>query len=231
MVRSQANIVPELMDQPALPLADTHRALDDLDRVNRWLVGHHALKQSILPRLESSRAKQSLLDLGTGTGQVPTAAAQIAARKGLDLQILGVDRKLSHLVYGRELGILQLRVVADAQALPFRDGSVDWTTSNLFFHHFGSEQNQQILAEMRRVATSGALVVDLRRSLLARLFIRFFLRVLRVAHVAAWDGRASVANAWSMREVQQLLGAEPPLELRRRFPFRFSLVLPPTSTP
>jgi hypothetical protein len=39
------------------------------------------------------------------------------------------------------------------------------------------------------------------------------------------DGRVSVRRAWTIPEVARLVDGEPVLELRRRFPFRFSLVL------
>ena len=231
MARPNKNPLPELMDQETLPLADTHRALDDLDRVHRWLLGCHAVRRALLPRMRTEPVQQTVLDLGTGSGQVANAVVDCARQYGITLRILGVDRKLSHLVYGRRQGIPQLRVVANASTLPFADRTVNWCISNLFFHHFTHDQNHRILTEMQRVATSGALIVDLRRSWLARRLIGPVLRLLQVAWVASHDGRTSAANAWSFDELCGLLDGQEPVELRRRFPFRFSLVLRPAHPP
>ncbi len=227
MARPDKKPLPELMDQTTLPLADTHRALEDLDRVHRWLLGCHAVRRALLPRLMTEPVQQTALDLGTGSGRVAAGSVECARRYGITLRIVGLDRKLSHLVYGRRQGIPQLRVVADARALPFGDQTVDWCVSNLFFHHFTPDHNHQILTEMQRVGMRGALIVDLRKSRIARRLIGPLLRLLRVAWVADHDGRTSVANAWSLDELSGLLDGREPVELRRRFPFRFSLVLGP----
>jgi ubiquinone/menaquinone biosynthesis C-methylase UbiE len=231
MVRLDKKLRPELMDQTALPLADTHRALDDLDRVHRWLLGCHAVRRALIPRLDTDRLQQTVLDLGTGSGQIAVSTVDCARRYGITLRIVGVDRKLSHLLYGRRQAAPHLRVVADARTLPFGDQAVDWCMSNLFFHHFTHDHNHRILTEMRRVTTGGALIVDLRRSWLARRLIGPLLRLLRVAWVADHDGRTSVANAWSLDEVSQILDGQEPVELRHRFPFRFSLLLGPPAHP
>lgn len=231
MARLEKKPQPELMDQTALPLADTHRALDDLDRVHRWLLGCHAVRRALIPRLDTDRLQQTVLDLGTGSGQVANGVVDCARRHGITLRIVGVDRKVSHLVYGRRQGIPQLRVVADARQLPFGDQTIDWCISNLFFHHFTHDHNRRILTEMQRVAIGGTLIVDLRRSWLARRLIDPMLRLLGVAQVALHDGQISISNAWSLDEVSQFLDGQEPVELRHRFPFRFSLVLGPAHPP
>ncbi len=221
---------PELMDQPGLSLAETERALADLERVNRWLFGIGATLRTMLPLLAAGPPRQSVLDLGTGSGQVPEVLARKARRRGVELTVVGIDRKLSHLVIGRRRRPRQLRVVAQARALPFRDGAVDWSLSNLFFHHFEHAGNRLVLAEMRRVARRGAVVVDLRRSRLAPFVVPLLLTLVGTARVARYDGRLSVHQAWDLDEVEALVAAAPtwglPAQLRRRFPFRFSLVLP-----
>lgn len=227
MERLANGLRPELMDQPSLSAADAERALLDLERVNRWGFGLGPLVRTLLPRLRRGPRRQTLVDLGTGTGQVPATLAARAARHGVRLTVLGVDRKLGHLACGRRRGHRQHRLVADARSLPLADGTVDWTASNLFFHHFDEAENGRILDEMRRVATRGAAVVDLRPSRLAALLVRLLLALLGAGYVARYDGRVSVEQAWEIGRVRRFLASETPAELRRRFPFRFSLLLAP----
>ena len=225
---------PELMDGE-LPAVEAARALGDLDRVNRWLQGTGAVVRTLLPHLVARGGSQLLVDLGTGTGAVVAALARRARRRGAAVTVVGVDRRLAHLVAGRARGIPQLRVVASADALPFARASADWVVSSLLFHHFDGRQNLAILDEMVRSARRGAAVVDLRRSRFAARLVRWLFPLLGVGSVARHDGALSIAQSWTVEEVRQLLGRRPGgfevVELRRRFPFRFSLVLAPRETP
>jgi SAM-dependent methyltransferase len=217
----------ELMDDPDLGLDATERALEDLDRVTGWSGGVLTVRRTLGPRLAAGPRRQSLLDLGTGSGLVPAALAVDAARDGVDLLTVGCDRKLSHLLYGRRRGHRQLRVVARAQELPFIDGAFDWSLSTLLLHHFDRAGNLLVLAEMRRVTRAGVVVVDLCRSVLAPRLFRLLARLIRMGPVARHDGLVSLEEAWSAAEMRQLAGDLPVIELRRRFPFRLSLVIGP----
>ena len=218
---------PELMDDPGLGLEETERALADLDRVTFWSGGLLPLRRAVARRLVAGPRRQSLLDLGTGSGLAPARLAHAAARAGVRLQTVGCDRKLSHLLYGRRRGREHLLVAARAEELPFADGAFDWSLSSLLLHHFGDAANRRVLAEMRRVARAGAVIVDLRRSRLARLLFRPLAALLRMGPVATYDGLVSLEQAWSTAEVERLAEGLPVIELVRRFPFRFSLVIGP----
>ena len=221
----------EIMDRLDLPAADAERALRDLRRVNRMTLGAGSLVRSLLPRLAEADERgeagepQSVADLGTGSGDAAEALSRAALETGRPLRVVGVDRKLSHLLVGRDQGTEQLRVVADVAALPFRDGALDWTVSTLLLHHFDGDESRAVLAESVRVSRRGSLTVDLRRSRLAPALIRLVLPLLRVGPVAYYDGKVSIDQAWSLDEAADLAAGFEALELRRRFPFRFSLLL------
>jgi SAM-dependent methyltransferase len=220
------------MDEPHLDWAQNRRALADLDRITRLLLGFGSIQRSVLPRVLAAGARtQLLIDIGTGSGIAAARVAAAAARGGKALRVVGVDRKLTHLVLGRRFGISQLRVVASAEALPFRSGAADWALSTLFWHHFDLAANRAILAEARRVARLGVMVVDLRRSRVAAGLARVLLPAAGAGPIARQDGYVSLACAWSLDEVREAAadatGDWQIAELRRRFPFRFSLVLVP----
>lgn len=215
----------EILDRPSLPYEQRRRALADLARVNRWLLGHRALLATLVERIAAGSRRQRLLDVGTGGGDASDRLARAVARRGRELQVVGLDRRLSHLLIGRARGIPQLRVVASAEALPFRDGAFEWTLSTLFFHHFDAGTNRRILAQMRRTARRGAVVVDLRRGRLTTLLARLLLPLLGLAYTARHDGFVSTARASTLDEVAEITAGLPVEELRGRFPRRFSLVL------
>ncbi len=222
---------PELMDDPALGLAETERALADLDRVTFWSGGLLPARHTLARRLATGPRRQALLDLGTGSGLVAAKLATTAARAGVRLLTVGCDRKLSHLVYGRRRGHRQLRVVARAEELPFAGDAFDWSLSTLLLHHFDRAESLLVIDEMRRVARAGAVVIDLRRSRLASLLFRPLAALLRMGAVATYDGVVSLEQAWTAAEIERLAAELPVVELRRRFPFRLSLVIAAAAVP
>jgi len=228
--RKHQRRTPELMDSPGLGLGETERALTDLERINQWTLGLMAPRRTLREHLVDEGRTQTLLEIGTGGGQVSAVLVRDARRHGIALRTIGLDFKLSHLVIGRRRGHEQLRVVASAEHLPFRTGAVDWSLSNLFFHHFDRPENSRILAEMRRVCRRAALVVDLRQSFPARLLARLLLPLLGAGRVALYDGKLSADQAWPLDRVEELTLAHETSELRKRFPFRFSLVMGPASS-
>ncbi|HUO86248.1 MAG TPA: methyltransferase domain-containing protein [Thermoanaerobaculia bacterium] len=215
----------ELLDGDDLDVRAQQAALGELRRVNRWLLGHRSVHRTLLGRLASGPAEQRLLDIGAGGGEVAEGLVRRARVAGRRVRLIGLDRKLGHLLAGGARRRSQLRVVADARHLPLRDGAVDWSLSTLFFHHLDEDGNRRVLAEMRRVARRGAAVVDLRSSPLARRLGPLLIAGLGVGRVTRHDGRLSLARAWSLAAVAGLVAGQPVEELRRRFPFRFSLVL------
>lgn len=218
---------PELLDRDDLDPAEAAASLAELRRVNRWLFGHAPVRRALDARLAAGPDRQLLLDVGTGSGEVAAGVAARAARAGRRVRVIGLDRKLDHLLAGGPRRRRELRLVADARALPLRDGAVDWSLQTLFFHHLDADDNRTTLAEMRRVARRGAAVVDLRASRLARLLGPLLIASLGVGRITRHDGRISLRRAWSLPAVAALAADQPVEELRRRFPFRFSLILRP----
>lgn len=217
----------EILDRESLDPETVERVLDELRRVNRVLCGYTPVLRTLLPRLRRSGGRPLVLDIGTGGGDVMERLAAAAARRGPRPALVCVDRKLAHLLVCLRRHPERLRVVADARALPFRDDAVDWSLSTLFFHHFGSTDNRAILAEMVRIARGGAAVVDLRESLPGRWLGNLLIACTGAGPVTRHDGRVSLRNAWPLdraRELAEGMGLEV-VEARRRFPFRFSLVL------
>lgn len=218
----------------ALAYEEARRALGDLDRVNRLLQGVGAARRVLVPRLAPdgnpppAGEPASLLDVGAGTGELTRSVARSAERRGARVRLVILDRRVTHLAVAgerRRSGETLLRVAASVEALPFRDGAFDWTMSNLLFHHFGGRANREILAEMLRCARRGAAVVDLRRSRVAPWLVRLVFPLLGIGRVARHDGLLSLAQSWTRAEVGELVRDLPVVELRRRFPFRWSLVL------
>ncbi len=209
----------ELLDEHDAPREDMERSLRDLRRINRYLGGiriYRALVRRFAP--------VSILDVGTGTADSLEAVPDVRTRIGLDF-------KIDHLLFLRE-GSRVLRVVGDAQRLPFRDGAVDLVTSAHFFHHFSPEENAAILAESLRVVRRGVAVNDTRRHY-APLLLVLLLGALRlVGRITRYDAPASVRQGYTLAEARAIAASAGAArrgasrwDVIRMWPYRFAILL------
>ena len=204
----------ELLDVEEVPAADRERSLRDLRRINKFLGGVQ-LYRWIVRRF----APRSILDLGTGTSDLLEAVPHVALRVGLDF-------KLEHLLYLRELAPHVHRVVGDARHLPFREGALDLVTSSHFFHHFSPEENEAILQESLRVGRNVAMT-DTKRSWITLWFIQLVSALRLVGRVTRLDGPASVRQGYTYDEVRSIAERfrAAKSEVVQKLPFRFVLML------
>ena len=217
----------EILDRLDLPLEETSRALLDLAKVNRWLFGSRALRVTLLPLLlRTMRARFTLLDVAAGAGDAMAPLRRAVRSSGAELEVVSLDRKLSHLLQGRRRGHIKGAVVARAERLPFVASSFDWTASSLFFHHLDDDGKREVIGEMTRVSRNAAIIIDLRRSRWAGWALRVSSVLLRMGAIARDDGLVSIRRSWTVREWKVFLGPGT-ADLKRRFPARVALVVPP----
>ncbi len=158
----------EYLDQPETSEETVSRSLRDVALANRLFGGARALLAELAPTLHALAARgtpSTLLDVGTGRGDLPALARRAADRLGLRLTAVGVDSSAALARDCRDNGVVALQ--ADALALPFLDASVDVVTCSQVLHHFDGEPMLALLREMHRVARVRVVVSDLRRSYVA----------------------------------------------------------------
>jgi ubiquinone/menaquinone biosynthesis C-methylase UbiE len=156
----------------------------------------------------SSYEPLTILDVATGSADIPLAIARWAARRGRQVSILALDLHPATLSLARAWLASQDRAASapirfirgDALALPLADRSVDYAISSMFFHHLSDAQALAALREMLRVARRGIIVNDLLRSPLARVGIG--LLTLGAGPIDRHDARVSVRKAWRRAEVE-----------------------------
>jgi len=227
---------PELMDDPALDAESHAGALRGLARINRvcraadalWPHVEHAL--SSIPI--SSPAPLSLLDLATGSADVPIELARRARKAGHPLDVSACDASRTALAIAADrareanvsLALQQRDVVADG--LSHVDASVDIVTCSLFLHHLTESDVVGVLASMRRVARKLALVSDLRRCPIGLAAAHIAGRVLTRSPVVRIDAVRSVRAAFTESELRRLANSAGMTEARivRQWPFRMLMV-------
>ena len=201
-LRAWAARSTELLDDPAADERDVVASLRDIARINRAFGGAAAAAQRLDEFLRpiAPGSTISLLDVGTGAGDIPRAAAARAARRGISLQLIGLERiKAAAREAARDGGVAAL--VADGGQLPFRSASVDLVLCSKVLHHLPGEPGQQLLREMNRVARLGVVVADIRRSVIAAAGIWLASFPMRFHPATRRDGVISVFRGFSPLEL------------------------------
>ena len=205
-----------------LPRVPEPEVMDDAEEVSAY---SSAAAQEYLSHIDDSFVRHALrlarhspglaLDIGSGPGEIVCKLA----RHLKDWQLIGVDysenmiraalqnlRDLTQGSQGNELPAGRLDfMVADANRLPFLDGTFDLVVCNSVLHHMA--EPGRLFVEMARVAKpSGAMLLrDLRRP--SRFAYPFHVR---------WHGRhylgtmyklycSSVRAAYTCRELEGML--------------------------
>ncbi len=201
----------EWMDDPAADPIQLEKSLRFIRRVNAWLGYTRATLRHLdrfARRWERGREVR-ILDVATGSADVPLAVLRWAAKRGHDVRIVAVDlgaricdaaaqAARAAGVSAEKLQVLQ----ADATRLPFADGSFDYAMTSMFLHHLDEEQVVQVLREMDRVSSRGILAADLVRR--RRAYFWISLLTLAANPMVRHDARLSVAQAFSRAEVESL---------------------------
>lgn len=192
---------PELMDAPGLPPAEVEDAYRVLRRVNRQLGNLWAIRREFRRFLAEdgpAGAPASVLDLGSGSGDIPLALGQLVGG-GPTAPMIALDRDATAAGAARRQGLAV--VLGDALRLPFEDRAVDLVTAVKFAHHFADAPLRQLLAEMARVARRRVVVLDIRRHRLAYWGFLAWSRVFTANRLVRYDGPLSVLRGFTRGEL------------------------------
>ena len=222
-------VEPELMDDPRLDPREHARALRGLARLNRVSRPESALWPDLDRACRGSNGPVRVLDLATGSGDVPLGLLRRAQRRGWTVEVAGCD--LSPLAIetaqarSRRCGDDAARFFRhDVIAQPLPDG-YDVITCCLFLHHLSQEQAIGLLDEMKRAARRLVLVSDLRRSRTGPTVIGATSRLVTRSRVVHADAVRSARAAFTMEEaaIMATRAGMHDAEIRTGGPYRFVL--------
>jgi SAM-dependent methyltransferase len=197
----------EWMDAPDADPEDLRRSLAFIRKVN-VLFGYTRATLSHFKRFSAGwkpGQRIRILDVATGSADVPKAILRWASLAGFDVRMVGIDLHARTITEAAKKGNDNPRLSlarADAMHLPFADGSFDYALTNMFLHHLDDDQVASVLREMSRVARSGVVVADLSRNARAYRWIGLF--TLLANPMVRHDARVSVAQAFTRDEVLAL---------------------------
>lgn len=209
----------EILDSPDVDPGIVRRSLADVARANALFGGISSALSEVKEALKEAPRDATLLDVGTGLGDIPCRAREEARRNGIELTTIGLDSALE-LASASQCSI-DFAVCADALRLPFADNSIDIVMCSQVLHHFTGRQASELLREMDRVARVRVIVSDLRRSWIAAAGLWLVSFPLRFHAVSRHDGVVSVMRGFTPEElvdtVYEAIARRPVAHRRRGF--------------
>jgi len=193
------------MDRPVDVPDELERNLADIEFANRWLGGIAPIRREV--RRTGAR---TILDVGSGGGDVAQALVRDGRRRGADVRVTCLDRSPEMLAIARRRtgGDERLTFVyGEGERLPFGDAAFDVVTCTLALHHFEPPAACELLRELRRVARLTPVVGDLTRSRLAFAATWLYARVTTRNRLTRHDAPLSVRRAYEPREALTLARA------------------------
>ncbi len=209
----------EILDEEGLDPALVIRSMQDVERANWFFGGSSAAVAELVPAFAKSNGTLSILDVGTGTGDIPARARKRAGKAGVSVLTVGLDS--AEELAGASRARHDAVVCGDALLLPFPDRSFDVVLGSQILHHFDDRAAIQFLTELNRVARIRVVVSELRRSWFAIIGLWIGSFLLRFHPVSRHDGIVSIRRGFTSAEledfVQQAVGRTPKITHRALF--------------
>jgi SAM-dependent methyltransferase len=195
----------ELMDRPQPVSAELESDLENIRELNRWF-GSYALISMFLSRWIKPGARLRIVDLATGSGDIPRLIAEHGRKVGAELQIDALDRQSATLEIAKRLSVRYPEIsLVEGDVLKWQPTEpYDIVFCTLALHHFSEDDAVRLLQRCRELSRKFALVSDLLRSWFGTLGVHFLTATMFREPMTKHDARLSLARAFSFSEMSQL---------------------------
>jgi len=207
MKRSFDPAVLEMMDRPQPVSAELERDLERIRLLNRWF-GSYRLVLGFIRRWIRPADKLRVVDLATGSGDIPRLIVDYARRISANVEIDALDWQPATLEIAKRLSVNYPEIsYREANILEWNSiKTYDITLCTLALHHFSDEDAAQILRRCREVSKGFVLVSDLRRSFSLIAGVYLLTTLIFREPMTRYDARLSAARAFSFSEMRELAG-------------------------
>jgi 2-polyprenyl-3-methyl-5-hydroxy-6-metoxy-1,4-benzoquinol methylase len=205
MKRNFDPAVLEMMDRPQPVSPELERDLERIRQLNRWF-GSYWLVLSFMRRWIKPATHMRLVDLATGSGDIPRLIADYARKIGAHIEIEALDRQPATLEVATKLS-------AGYPEIYYHEGNIlewhsveryDIVLCTLALHHFSDEDAVSVLRRSRELSRRFVLVSDLRRGFLLQTGVYFLTTLIFREPMTRFDARLSAVRAFSFSDTRDL---------------------------
>jgi ubiquinone/menaquinone biosynthesis C-methylase UbiE len=192
------------MDRPQPVSAELEVDLRNLRQLNRYF-GSYRLIEHFLRRWLDPGTEMRILDLATGSGDIPRLIVDQARKIDAAVRIDAVDQQGSTLEIARALSRDYPEIeFVQGDVLAFAREPYDVVLCSLALHHFAENDAVTLLRHCRALSKKYVLVSDLRRGWLASAGVRLLTTLFFREEMTQVDARLSAARAFSFAEMRSL---------------------------
>lgn len=196
------------MDTAPLSVEEMRTTLGFLERTNRWCGGAGVVLGYLTAwsRRWPAGGTIRMLDVGTGSADIPVAIVAWARARGLNVAVTGIDpvREVVAVARERTAGYPEITIEqADLNSLAEGHETFDYVTASLLLHHLPPDEAAGALQDMDGLSTRGIIVSDLHRTRTGYAAVWLLSRLLGNA-VVRHDGPLSVRRAFRPEELDDL---------------------------
>jgi 2-polyprenyl-3-methyl-5-hydroxy-6-metoxy-1,4-benzoquinol methylase len=194
-----------MMDRPQPVSPELERDLERIRQLNRWFGGYR-LVLSFIRRWIEPRARMRIVDLATGSGDIPRLIVDYARKAGTHIEIDALDQQPATLEIARKLS-------AGYPEISYREANIlQWDSAqaydvalcSLTLHHFSDQDAVSVLRRCRALSQKFVLVSDLRRGFLLRVGVYLLTALIFREPMTRHDARLSAERAFSFVEMRDL---------------------------
>jgi 2-polyprenyl-3-methyl-5-hydroxy-6-metoxy-1,4-benzoquinol methylase len=151
-------------------------------------------------------ARLRIVDLATGSGDIPRLVASYGRQMGAELRIDALDQQSSTLEIARKLSVQHPEInLTQGNILEWNTPEpYDLVLCNLVLHHFSEDDAVRALQHCRKLSRRFVLISDLRRSLFLAAGVYLLTELIFREPMTKYDARLSAARAFSFAEMNQL---------------------------
>jgi 2-polyprenyl-3-methyl-5-hydroxy-6-metoxy-1,4-benzoquinol methylase len=195
--------VLEMMDRQQPLSLELERDLGRIRQLNRWF-GSYRLVMSFIRRWIQPGMRLRVVDLATGSGDIPRLIVDYSRSIGAAVEIDAVDRQPPTLEVARKLSVSYPEIsYMAADILKWRPVEAhDMVLCTLALHHFSDEDAVKVLQRCSALAAKFVIVSDLRRGFFLKAGVDFLTALIFREPMTRYDARLSVARAFSFSEMR-----------------------------
>jgi SAM-dependent methyltransferase len=200
--------ITEMMDRSQPVSKELEIDLRNLEKLNRYF-GSYSLIRFFLRRWFSRGKSVRLLDLCTGSGDIPRFIVDWCRSNDVPIQITAVDQQPATLELARRRSESYPEITfVGANVLDFVPSApVDLVFCSLALHHFSEEEAILMIRQTGAMTSGNVLFSDLERSDFGIAGIYALTTLIFREPMTRFDGRLSMRRAFSFGEMENLAQA------------------------
>ena len=147
-----------------------------------------------------------IVDLATGSGDIPRLLVDFARKIGAHLDIDAADQQRATVEIAKRLSVGYPEISYHEANILEWNGIQDYDIAlcSLVLHHFSDEDAVNVLRRCRELSKKFVLVSDLRRGFLLRVGVHLLTAAIFREPMTRFDARLSAQRAFSFSEMRQL---------------------------